>query len=213
MPMNSLHPVSDMRPPERTIALWQDVRYFIGIIWSLFGGPETIAALRNLQRKDHQQLACWLRRAETLVRKLLLIEAAELSVAESKRTKRKALTRAKPKRIFNADEPHQWRVSFKLCEGDMYPFAQKKVRVPKTVSPDARFPEARPLAERFEALLRVFDAPECYVARAARLLRRCAHKIMQLTSIPQFVGFDEIFEPLRPLLCGVYNRFRHSDTS
>lgn len=213
--MKSLHPVSENPPPERTRAFWNGVRFFIETIWSLFGGPESIAALRTITREDHKLLCSWLRKGEALVRKLLIIEAAELHIAEKKYKQRAAIKREKQARYFNEDEPHAWRVSFCVTEGterDTYPFARQKVRVPERLS-QHRFCEARPLAERFEALLRVFDAPELYIKRAARLLRRCGAKIQAFAAVPLFEGYEDFFDPLRPLLGDVFQRFSLSDTS
>lgn len=208
--MKSLHPVSENPPPERTIVFWNHVRFFIETIWALFGGPETIASLHNLTRRDHTLLSAWLRKAEALVRALLVIEAASLSAAETKVRKHKAVKRDGKTCQFNADEPHLWRVSFKLSDnmrtGSIQP------RVGRFDHADARFPNAWPLAERFEALLRVFDAPELYVKRATRLIRRNP-RIRALTCMPMFEGFEEIFEPLRPLLREAIPQPKLADTS
>ena len=209
--MKSLHPVSATPPPEHTRVFWQHVRYLIETIWALFGGPETIAALHTLSRTDHKLLAAWLRKAEALVRRLLLAEAADVEIAENKHKPRKA-ARAKQIRSFNANEPHLWRVAFRLNEGDTYPFAGQKVRVPNRAIREARFADARPLAERFEALLRVFDAPERYVERAARLLRRAKRAIKALATVPLDPDDEGFYEPLKPLLCRAQARLKFNSS-
>ena len=203
--MKTLHPVSDQAPPERTKAFWLHLRWFIETIWALFGGPESIAALRQITRRDHKVLAGWLRAAETLARKLLVIEAADVQIAERKRKARTPARREAITRLYNADEPHQWRVSFRVIEGmgDTYLLPRKRIRVPEQC-PRQRFAEAWPLAERFEALLRVFDAPERYVQRVARLLQRAPARIKTLAAPAPTQRFSEIFEPLRPLLLEAY---------
>ena len=210
--MKNLHPVSETPPPERTRAFWQNVRWFIETIWSLFGGPQTIAALHTLTRTDHKLLAAWLRKAEILVRKLLLIEAADLPITETKYKARAALKREKTLRVFHADEPQLWRVSFRVAEGTRTFSHAKMIRVPK-MRAEQRFAGARPLAERFEALLRVFDAPELYVKRCALLLRRRPRSIHVLAAPVTFSNFEEIFEPLRPFLLAAFGHFAASDTS
>jgi hypothetical protein len=150
----------------------EDVRFFIETIWALFGAPETIAAMRNLTRADHKLLASWLRKAEALLRKLIAIEAADIRIEEKKYKVRLAPKRQAKLRQFNQDEPHLWRVCFRLSspvyEGggravtgggsSLFPPSSPAA----TLSPhageetrrrfDARFPDAWPLAERFEAL-------------------------------------------------------------
>jgi hypothetical protein len=206
--MKSLHPISDAPPPERTRALWPSVRFFIETIWALFGGPEVIAALRNMAREDYKLLASWLHKAEALVRKLILIEASEAQIEEKKYKPRPASTREPVLRQFFEDEPQLWRVSFRLSEPK-----HKSSKGRRSLS-ENRFPSAWPLAERFEALLRVFDAPEAYIKRAARLMLRKADDIERLLFVPLFEGFEDIFEPLRPLLCNAGRaRLPFSNTS
>ncbi len=206
--MKSLHPISDAPPPERTKAFWGSVRFFIETIWGLFGGPESIAALHTLARTDHRLLAAWLRKAETLVRKLLVIEAVEIEIAEKKYKRRIAAPREPQLRQVHADEPQTWRVTFRVLAP-----AARVASARGGPRHDTRFCDAWPLAERFEALLRVFDAPELYVQRAARLLRRQAHKIASLAAPVIDQGFEDIFEPIRPLLLEAYERCKTSDTS
>jgi hypothetical protein len=62
-------------------------------------------------------------------------------------------------------------------------------------------------------LLRVFDAPELYIKRAARLLRRLPREIEEFFFVPLFEGYEEFFEPLRPLLCAAHKPFKLSGTS
>jgi hypothetical protein len=217
-PMTSLHPISDQPRPARTLEHWRNVRWFIEVIWNLFGGPETIAALRNLSRADHKLLASWMHKAESLVRKILLIEAADVRVdarpakprqAKPRKAKpRKAAPREKARRTFHAHEPQTWRVSFRISVRRSRASNSRRAYGAGFVCPDAW-----PLAGRFEALMRVFDCPERYIARAARRLRRQPKLIAALAAPMRFAGLEEIFEPLTPLLFEARDAFARRDSS
>lgn len=159
------------------------------------------------------------------MRKLLVIEAAYMQLTL---TSAGAHGLAKPNRkapAFDCETPHLWRVSFRIFSAPVYgggdreaiPFERAGSQSEREAGEekrhrDARFRQARPLAERFEALLRVFDAPENYICRVARLLRRRPHNTDILFAAPDVEGFEEIDEPVQAMLDDA-PRARMRDTS
>ncbi|MBX3427976.1 MAG: hypothetical protein KF779_00185 [Hyphomonadaceae bacterium] len=80
----------------------------------LFGDPAAVAARHTLTGKAHAQMASWLRSAEAMLRRLILIEAA----AYPKPNTRPLLRPRRPRKLklyaFWADKPEAWRVSFRM---------------------------------------------------------------------------------------------------
>ena len=126
----------------------------------------------------------WLRAGEALMRRLLLIEAVAYAGARRRhRHARKANPRQRKLMTFTAEHPEAWRVSFRCinsspaCGGSVSAqSAMTKGAAPPapsgrcaTTSPvnggGVRFFSAWPLAERCEALLRVFNDPAPYAKR------------------------------------------------
>jgi hypothetical protein len=65
-------------PRAAPIALWRVAEAFLQTLHMLFGAPADVAADHTLLRKAHAQLAQWLRCAEAMLRRLLLIEARSI---------------------------------------------------------------------------------------------------------------------------------------
>ncbi|MBL8536887.1 MAG: hypothetical protein JNM59_05740 [Hyphomonadaceae bacterium] len=181
--------MTDPRHPRRS--LWLVAQDFIHVLFGLFATPEIIAARGAYLRKDWALLARWLRAGEALMRQLLAVEAAALpkpSMLVAPRPKRARLRRVMH---FAADAPETWRVSFRCVVGPRAVGAWRGVRRvgPR---PDGRFRNAWPLAERAEALLRVFNDPAPYAARLARRLHArpdCARAMLwHAPDLPPLVG-------------------------
>jgi hypothetical protein len=72
---------------------------------------------------------------------------------------------------FGADDPEAWRVSFQ-CFGPPISSRQTQGRQDAGgLRTEKRFHSAWPLAERYEALIRVFNDPAHYARRLAARLR------------------------------------------
>jgi hypothetical protein len=192
--------MSDTAPsPARIapLALWRVAQAFLHTLYNLFGAPEDVAREHTFTAKAHEQLASWLRCAEAMLRRLLLIEASaypkpNTRLASPERSEGGPPLRAPRQRVrklmlFDADKPEEWRVCFRV-------FASPTLRQPRTKSggdagvgaagsvsvslslskakrPEPqRFRSAWPLAERYEALLRVYNDPTKYAQRLARRL-------------------------------------------
>ena len=108
----SLSPVSSSRtaPP----ALWRIAGVFLRTLHALFGDPTAVAERHTLTGKAHAHMASWLRCAEAMLRRLILIEASAIA----KPNRRPLLHARKPRTPklmgFTPDAPEKWRVSFRL---------------------------------------------------------------------------------------------------
>lgn len=160
---------------------------------ALFGAPAAIAGQHTLTAKAHALLASWLRCAEALLRHLLLIEAAALTLKPA----RARPNRTRPPRAdaqFNPDDPQTWRVSFRCfsspvrggsvsaqCAMTMGAAAPSvacgATRFLSALGGGKRFFSAIPLARRFEAVLRAFNDPTPYAHRLARTLRAAPQRV------------------------------------
>ena len=164
------------------IGLWRALRVLLVTICNLFGGPEQIAAEIALTRKTHSLILPWLRAAEAFLRRLLLIEARALAITPApQRTQAQRAPRPPRADTFVPEQPETWRVCFRMLE-QRPPRRRPAVRTApgrdralrERDEPAPRFPSARPVAERLEALLRAFNDPLPCARRVARRLARCA---------------------------------------
>lgn len=197
--------------PIRTapLDLWRVAEAFLGIIHALFGGPERIAFQHTLTSKAHGALASWLRCGEALMRRLLLIEAAAYPKPNTRPLLTPARRRVRKLIGFSADAPEHWRVSFRA-------FAQPRRVAPPVFRPGPRkapvrvsredrwaieepvtFRSAWPLAERYQALIRVVNDPGAYAHRLSRRLHATPHRIVETLRAPpeaahRVEGFDDL---------------------
>jgi hypothetical protein len=172
------------------IAVWRIAEAFMHALCGLFGNPEDVAAEDTLSAKTHALLRDWIRAGEAILRKLLLIEAAALPSAPrgALTPSRRRTPRKRKLMYFTHDKPEKWRVSFRYlpsspacggsaerseAKGDVTraPSDAFGVSSPARGGDKIRFHSAWPLAERYEALVRVFNNPAPYAARLAKRLR------------------------------------------
>jgi hypothetical protein len=178
------------------LALWRIAHDFLHTLHMLFGAPEDVAFDHTLTRKQHALLLKWLRAGEALLRRLLLLEAAHYP-PQPPRKPRAQHKRARVRMSFASDEPEKWRVSFRCFMDRRRPAGLRRSRkaAPK------RFRSAWPLAERYEALLRVFNDPTGYARRLAARLRAAPHRrpevLREAPHTEHLVGgYDEITQAL-----------------
>lgn len=153
-------------------------------LFNLFGEPHELAFQHSLNARDYKLACNWLRTVEALFRKLLLIEASHYAreIQQSKRRKRSK--RDRRAMAFFPETPDAWRVTFRTLDrgrprphGAVYGQSRASDRL-SAAGEDARGPirlptrfhSAWPIAERFEALLRVHNDPTPYAKRLARRL-------------------------------------------
>jgi hypothetical protein len=198
-------PISTQQKPHRTapLALWRAAAAFLGVLHAMFGAPETIAAKGVLTAKPYKLLLSWLRCGEAMMRRLLLIEAQAFAKPNTRPLLRPAHKRMRKMMSFEADQPETWRVSFRCfsssparggsaerrsrkAKGDV---AQRKRlsredRWAYGDAPPPKFHDAWPAAERYEALLRVFNDPTGYARRLSRHLHATPHRAVELRRAP-----------------------------
>jgi len=177
--------MTDIRQNRRS--LWLIAQSFINVLASIFGRSEEIAARHTILRDEWRLICEWLRAGEALMRMLLMIEAAALPKPNTRMPLlREKRTRVKRMMEFWPDKPDDWRVSFSAILSDRRRSRRRDAGAPRKSDPwdAARFKSAWPLAERAEALLRVFNDPLPYAQRLARRLYAVPHRAAALTSYP-----------------------------
>jgi hypothetical protein len=173
-------------------ALWLIAQNFLNTLYSLFGDPERIAFQHTLTKAAHHLLASWIRCGEALMRRLLLIEAAAYPKPNTPPLLRPTRKRARKLIGFDDDKPETWRVSFRC-----FASPARAKRAPAKAKPARRFASAWPLAERYEALIRVFNAPAPYAQRLAKRLHALKHRLAEiLRAAPEAEHRIERFEAL-----------------
>lgn len=193
-PMNADDP-SSIRPegqehgadPVRAapLALWRVARAFLHTLQALFGAPEAIAAQSVYVGRTHARVASWLRCAEAMMRRLLLIEAAAYPKPDARPLPRPKRKRARKLMTFTPEQPEKWRVSFRCFAGNAPATTRRTRRAanPARVAP-TNFRSAWPLAERLEALIRVFNDPTAYARRVARRLHAAPYRLHEALREP-----------------------------
>jgi hypothetical protein len=173
------------------IALWRVAQAFLNTLYNLFGAPEDVAFQHTYTAKAHRQLAQWLRCAEAMLRRLLLIEAsAYAGAANASAPHQQKRQRVRKLHEFTHDKPEAWRVSFRCFAFPLLRQAQHDAGgdaagLSKAKRPDRqRFRSAWPLAERYEAILRVFNDPTPYAQRLSRRLRATPKRLHEILRAP-----------------------------
>jgi len=185
------HPPSNRTAP---LVLWRIAGAFMHALYMLFGGPEDVARHGSYAKHNYRRMLAWLRVAEALLRRLLLIEANAIAYAYTPPDRTPPRQRARKLREFSADKPEEWRVSFRCFSsrasvgsgsrhsretlggvgaGARFAIAstrKRAKRIPK------RFFNTWPLAERYEAALRVFNNPAAFARRLAKRLYAQPHR-------------------------------------
>jgi hypothetical protein len=190
-------------------AFWLIAQHFFHVLWTLFGNPEDLARRHTLTKNDYTLTLSWLRVAEALMRRLLLIEAAALTLPEARRVTRKS-KRTRRRITYTADNPEHWRVSFRCPSSPARGGSvERRSRETKGEAPPAapKFHSAWPLAERYEALVRAFNNPAPFARRLARRVKAELTRIAALLRAPieaahrvdNFENMGELAQALWPL--------------
>lgn len=182
------------------LALWRVAQAFIQALHALFGAPERVASLHTITAQKHGVLASWLRAGEAMMRRLLLIEASAYPKPNTRPLLHERHTRVRKLMTFSPDAPEQWRVSFRIMDrrrprrptpvhAGKAPAVHKRrlsreERWCAEYRPRPKFRSAWPLAERYEALLRVFNDPTAYARRLARRLHATPHRLREMLRAP-----------------------------
>jgi hypothetical protein len=158
---------------------------FIVTLFNLFGAPDRVAREGMLTRAQHKLLTSWLKAGEAMLRRLLLIEARALTVAPVTPRTHTRKPRVTHPHAFDADSPETWRVSFR-CSYRRLP-AGNGARNAKQSLParSRRYANAWPIAERMEAMLRVYNDPTTRARSLARWLARHDDRAIELVEAPE----------------------------
>ena len=178
-------PSTDTPARAAPLDLWRAAAAFLHMLHALFGDPRAIAARNTLTVVTYKMIATWLRAGEAMMRRLLLIEAAAFPKPEARPLRPSSRTRVRKLMRFEAEHPELWRVSFR-CFADAPPRSTPTARFSRR-DQHARSPKLRsawPLAERYEALLRVFNDPSACARRLARRLHAAPHRTAALLRTP-----------------------------
>jgi hypothetical protein len=175
------------------LALWRIAEAFMHALCALFGNPDDVAAQHTFTTKPYALLLDWIRAGEAILRKLLLIEAAALGATTFAPPAPPTHRKRERKLIeFSADKPEAWRVSLRCFTSPTLRQTQRNaadsasvnLSLSKAERPDRRFHSAWPVAERYEALVRVFNNPAPYAHRLARRLQAHPQRAATLTRDP-----------------------------
>jgi hypothetical protein len=185
--------MSDRTAPRR---LWLAAQHFLHELFNLIGAPEDIASQHTLTREPYKLLRDWIRAGEAFMRRLLFIEAAAYPAPNTRPLLHPR--RARKRRLigFDHDKPEAWRVSFRClsvsctlrqAQRDAAAVtAENCVSLCSSKAGDAnRFHSAWPLAERYEALIRVFNDPAPYARRLAARLHAAPHRAAAIMRHPE----------------------------
>jgi hypothetical protein len=167
--------------------LWRAASRLITTLFNLFGGPEDLAFQHTLTTPTYRLISNWLRSAEALVRHLIFLEATAYPKPEAQAQSRSQRKRKRREVAHNADNPEDWRVSFRCVASVQHAQGDNthSVSVSPTTAPKAKgFHSAWPLAERFEALLRAHNDPAPYARRLARRIHATPRIIAEILRAP-----------------------------
>ena len=155
-------------------------------LFNLFGEPQVLAFRHTVVGRDYKLILNWLRTVEALFRQLLLIEASHYAHEQAPTKLRTKRQRERRLMTFHPETPDAWRVTFRTTEsqrGGTHRRGWKEKRSELYLAPTT-FHAAWPLAERFEALLRVHNDPAPYAKRLARRLYAKPERIASIMREP-----------------------------
>ncbi|MEQ1619088.1 MAG: hypothetical protein ABL883_12190 [Terricaulis sp.] len=180
-------PLIDTPPRAAPLELWRAAAAFLNLLHALFGDPSAVATRGALTSMTYKTIASWLRAGEAMMRRLLLIEAAAFPKPETRALRPSSRQRARKLMSFEAAHPEGWRVSFRcFASAPRRPPMLRTGRIARqdrnSNSPKVR--SAWPLAERYEALLRVFNDPSACARRLSRRLHAAPHRAASLLRAP-----------------------------
>ena len=186
------------------LELWRAAGALLRTLFNLFGAPEELAARHTLTGPTYRLILNWLHCAEAMLRHLLFIEASAYPLGVASTAKRAHAQRQSREMSFDADKPEDWRIRFRCFMERGRPARQHRRMPARTPTVHMRFHSAWPLAERFEALLRVHNDPAPFARRLARRLHAAPRIIAKFLNAPAQLApriGEEIFATLR-VFCG-----------
>ncbi len=169
-------------------ALYRIARAFICVLHDLFGAPEDIARAHALTHAAYKILLSWIRVGEAMMRRLIAIEAASFPKPNTRPLLYAQRKRARHMMEFWPEKPDEWRVSFRTTITTHRAGPRAPRKPPQRVPGSPIFHNAWPLAERFEALIRVFNNPLPYARRLSCRLHARPHLLDAVLAAPAEYG-------------------------
>ena len=166
-------------------ALWQIARAFICVLHDLFGAPSDIARAHSLTHAAYKILLSWIQVGEAMMRRLIAIEAAAYPKPNTRPLLRASRKRARRMMEFWPETPDDWRVSFRTTVAPRRTTARAPRKPPQRFPGAPIFHSAWPLAERFEALIRVFNNPLAAARRLSARLHARPHTLAAVLAAPE----------------------------
>jgi len=175
--------------------LWTQARDIIRTLFRCCGEPQDIAREGNISRKLYDHVLTWIRAGETLLRRMLLIEAHAQASPPRANARPRGGQRQRKLVTFYPDKPDDWRVHFRCCVSERrLPAGKASEHASQECRQDAGAPSAKapklpvlstwPLALRAEALLRICNNPAPYIARLARVIARTFAVVARILKPP-----------------------------
>ncbi len=164
-------------------------------LFNLFGEPQQLARQHSMSATDHKLASNWLRCVEALFRKLLLIEASHYEKHVTQTKPRRRAKRERREMAFFPESPEAWRATFSAFSSDRgrprrhgsvvrVALALVRSSAADEGAGGPKYYSAWPIAERFEALLRVHNDPAPYAKRLARRLYATPERIASIMREP-----------------------------
>jgi len=179
--------------PTSPADLWVALRELLQWTFALLRNPEDVARRNLFPRMIRAQLSEALRPAEQFLRRLLFLDALKLDPPPRETQHARASTTTPEKdqpAEFDCEHPEQWRVRFIVRERERaYGAASKNTKAGPDPNSPWRLVSTRPLAKRWEALIRAFNDPAPYALRLARLMRKRPEAVARLCAPPAEIRY------------------------
>ena len=149
--------------------IWSPAIHLYAALLERFGDAKFLAARKVMSHDAALSLRRFLARLEAMLRDVLMRLAAKLPETKARpiwRVRRRAKPAPAGRPGFANEDPAAWGVSFPLAAHRSGAGGHGQDRLPPL------FVSSTPLAERLEAIARVFADPAPYIRRAALLARR-----------------------------------------
>jgi hypothetical protein len=156
------------------------------VLHDLFGGPSDIARAHSLTHAAYTILLSWIRVGEAMMRRRIAIEAAAFPKPNTRPLLRASRKRARRMMEFWPEKPDEWRVSGASASAAAAHRVSARAprKPPQRVPGSPIFHSAWPLAERYEALIRVFNNPLPAARRLAARLHARPHTLAAVLAAP-----------------------------
>ncbi|MFT3728745.1 MAG: hypothetical protein QM759_13055 [Terricaulis sp.] len=180
--------------------LWRCVGEFLETLIVLFGMPGEIAWALVHTAAERKLLLTWLRAAEAMMRRMLLIEASR-HLQTNTPSPLSSLSPLSPAQAQQGQSGQRRQcISFHCFVGG----SRATPRRASKRKPPRRFIASATLAARFEALLRAYEDPAPFARRLSRRLRKAPRRAIAMLAAPEGARYKIGEAPFSQMtaLCG-----------